>query len=194
MISRLISQPLADDAFERAISALSVVDAEFDTVRISEIELREIAVKMLFAAVLIDALHAALEDRIVAFDRVGVITRRRQRTYSSRRGSPCHGWRNRRRSSRYCGALSVIIAASRAMLARTIGAMSAMEAIDVEGAGRAAALDKSQDDFLCAQPVALLRNAANSADESFVHFDGFALAAKGREADRRAWPRECGAT
>ena len=35
-----------------------------------EIELGKVAVKMLFAAVLIDALHAALEDRVEAFDGV----------------------------------------------------------------------------------------------------------------------------
>ena len=41
-------------------------------VAIAEIEFAKIAVQMLLAAMLIDALHAALEDRKVAFDGVGV--------------------------------------------------------------------------------------------------------------------------
>lgn len=39
---------------------------------VAEVELREIPVEMFLLAMLVDALHPALEDRIVAFDRVGV--------------------------------------------------------------------------------------------------------------------------
>jgi hypothetical protein len=66
-----ISQPLAFDALDRFCSAHSVIHAKRDAVRIAEIELGEIAVTVLLFAMLIDALHAALEDRVVALDGVG---------------------------------------------------------------------------------------------------------------------------
>jgi hypothetical protein len=40
--------------------------------RIAEIKLRKIPVQVFFGAVLIDALHAALEDRIIVLDGVAV--------------------------------------------------------------------------------------------------------------------------
>lgn len=49
-----------------------VVHAQRRTVGIPEVELSQIAVQMLLAAVQIDALHAALEDAERAFDGVGV--------------------------------------------------------------------------------------------------------------------------
>ena len=70
--SRFIGQPLAFDAEQRAFGASSVVNAEFDAIGVAEIELGEIAVKVLFAAMLIDADHAALEDAEIALDGVGV--------------------------------------------------------------------------------------------------------------------------
>ena len=59
-----------------AFSRVLVVHAELGAVAVAEIELRQIAVQMLFAAMLIDALHAALEDREEAFDRVRMRSRR----------------------------------------------------------------------------------------------------------------------
>ena len=52
-------------------SARAIVNAELDAIGIPEIELGEIAVKVLFSAVLVNADHAALEDAIVALDSVG---------------------------------------------------------------------------------------------------------------------------
>ena len=69
-----IGEPLADDALNGARGTLYVIYAQPDAVAIAEIELRQIAVQMLLAAMLVDALHAALEDRVVAFDGVGVMT------------------------------------------------------------------------------------------------------------------------
>lgn len=65
-----VHQSLADGALNRAACAFRVIDLERDPVRIAEIELRQIAVQMLLAAMLVHALHAALEGREEAFDRV----------------------------------------------------------------------------------------------------------------------------
>ena len=48
------------------------VNAVRDAVGITEIELRCLTVQMLLAAMLVDALHATLEDTVEAFDRVSV--------------------------------------------------------------------------------------------------------------------------
>src|ERR1700687_1328170 len=69
--SRPIGQSLADSALNRAGGTLNIIYAEPNAVAISEIEFRKITVQMLLGAMLIDALHAALENRVVAFDRVG---------------------------------------------------------------------------------------------------------------------------
>jgi len=64
---RPISQTLSNDALYGAFSSLNVVYAQPNTIAIAEIELREIAMQVLLFAVLIHALHAALEDREIAF-------------------------------------------------------------------------------------------------------------------------------
>jgi hypothetical protein len=67
-----VGQALALDASRSDLSAHQIIVPKFDAVAVAEIEFRQIAVQVLFLAVLVDALHSALEDRIVAFDRVGV--------------------------------------------------------------------------------------------------------------------------
>jgi hypothetical protein len=67
----VIHRPLAFDALDRFGGAQRVDHTECDPVRIAEVELGEIAVKVLFGAVLIDALDATLEDLVVAFNGVG---------------------------------------------------------------------------------------------------------------------------
>ena len=57
-----IGQPLADDALKRVRRALRILDAKPRTVVVAKIKLRDVAVQMLLAAMLVDALHAALED------------------------------------------------------------------------------------------------------------------------------------
>ena len=71
-MSRSICEALADDATDRTFGALLIIDAEPNAVVIAEIELRQITVKVLLRTVLVDALHAALEDAEHAFDRIGV--------------------------------------------------------------------------------------------------------------------------
>src|SRR5579859_1256494 len=71
VMSRSIGQPLADCALNRPCGALNVIYAQRNAIGIAEIVFAQIAMQVLFGAVLIDALHAAFEDRIEAFDRVG---------------------------------------------------------------------------------------------------------------------------
>ena len=58
---RRIGEAFAYDPFHGPRGTLNVVYAKPDAIAIAEIELREIAVQMLLAAMLVDALHAALE-------------------------------------------------------------------------------------------------------------------------------------
>ncbi len=55
-----------------AHAALAVVGAEAFAIIVAELELCELAVKVLLGAVLIDTLHAAFEDRERAFNGVRV--------------------------------------------------------------------------------------------------------------------------
>src|SRR4051812_48532601 len=67
-----IVKPLPNDAGERMFRPLAIVHPQSDAVIIAEIELRKIAVKMPFAAMLVNALHPALEDRKEPFCSVHV--------------------------------------------------------------------------------------------------------------------------
>jgi hypothetical protein len=60
---------LPTNALEGARGPLVVVNAESNALAITKIELGKIAMEMLLAAMLVHALHAALEDRVVALDR-----------------------------------------------------------------------------------------------------------------------------
>jgi hypothetical protein len=72
LISRSIGETLSNDTFDCALGAFHVIYAEPNAIGIAEIEFAQVAVQMPFAAMLVDTLHAALEDRIVAFNCVGV--------------------------------------------------------------------------------------------------------------------------
>ncbi len=72
MRSRFISKPLAFDAEQRAIGARYIVDAQLDPVGVAEVEFGQITMKVALGTMLVHADHAALEDRVVAFDGVGV--------------------------------------------------------------------------------------------------------------------------
>lgn len=71
-MSCFIRQALALCAFERKGSALHVVHAKLLAVAVAEIELAQIAMQMGFAHVLINAVHAAFQDREESFYGVGV--------------------------------------------------------------------------------------------------------------------------
>ena len=68
----LIGEPFADEPRKDAVGARHVIATKGNAVAVAEIELREIAVQMLLAAVLIDALHPAFEDAEKALNRVRV--------------------------------------------------------------------------------------------------------------------------
>src|SRR6266849_6422874 len=71
-MSRLISEPLADHSAKQFLGALFVAPSVRLAMVVAEVELGEVAVQVIVRAVLIDALHAALEDREEAFDGIGV--------------------------------------------------------------------------------------------------------------------------
>ena len=71
-MSRLIGETPTDDTTKGTLSASLIFDSDCAPMAISEIKLGKVAVKMLFPAVLIDALHAALEDAEKALDGIGV--------------------------------------------------------------------------------------------------------------------------
>lgn len=65
----LIGEPLATDGLKRHFRALAVRHA---ALVIAKIELGQIAMQAALAAMLVDAFHATLEDREVAFNRICV--------------------------------------------------------------------------------------------------------------------------
>lgn len=67
-----IGKALAADLGQGSIATLNVAKVECDTVIVAEVKFRQIAVKVLLGAMLIDALHAAFEDAEIAFNRVGM--------------------------------------------------------------------------------------------------------------------------
>jgi hypothetical protein len=68
----MVGEALARHALNGGDSAVNVAASESDAVIVPEIKFREITVQVLFLAVLVDALHAAFEDRREAFNRVGM--------------------------------------------------------------------------------------------------------------------------
>src|SRR5437762_13175368 len=72
LMSRLIGEPLALHAEQKNLGAVLIFDAERLAIAIAEIEFSKVAVQVIVPAVLVDALHSALEDREESFDGVGV--------------------------------------------------------------------------------------------------------------------------
>jgi hypothetical protein len=71
-VSRLIGEALPNDAGQRAFRALRIIYVEADAIAIADVKFREVAVKVLLLAVLVNAFHAALENRVIAFNSVSV--------------------------------------------------------------------------------------------------------------------------
>ena len=71
-ISWFIGESLAIRSLQCQRCALLIVNTQRDAVVVAELELGHVAVEVLLAAMLVIALHAALEDREEAFDGVCV--------------------------------------------------------------------------------------------------------------------------
>jgi hypothetical protein len=71
-VSRPVRETLAFNALHSKRRTFPIVHTEGNAVIVAEIKFREIAMQMLLIAMLIDAAHTALEDREVAFGRVGM--------------------------------------------------------------------------------------------------------------------------
>src|SRR3546814_7994323 len=67
-----IGDALSSDTLQGNIGALSIFNTAGAAVGVTEIKLRQIAVQMLLAAMLVDAAHPTFEDREKAFNGVGV--------------------------------------------------------------------------------------------------------------------------
>ena len=67
----MIHKTLALAALDCATRPLTIADAKSNAVGIAEVKLAQIRLQMLFAAMLINAFHAALEDAEKSFDGVG---------------------------------------------------------------------------------------------------------------------------
>src|SRR5579863_4139833 len=70
--SRSIGQSLASGGHNGAVGTFVIFDAEGRAVAIAEVKFGEIAVQMPLTAMLVDAPHPTFEDRIEAFNGVGV--------------------------------------------------------------------------------------------------------------------------
>lgn len=71
-MSPLIREALSNDALQQRFCPGGVAHAERLAIVVPKIKLCNVAVQMVVAAVLVHALHAALEHREEAFDGVGV--------------------------------------------------------------------------------------------------------------------------
>jgi hypothetical protein len=71
-ISGPVREPLALHAEQGRLSASGIINAQRDPVVVTELEFRQITAQVLLIAMLIDALHAALEKSEEALDSVGV--------------------------------------------------------------------------------------------------------------------------
>ena len=70
-----IRETLAFNALDSKHRTFPIGDTEGSPVVVAEIKFREVAVKVLFVAMMVHAAHAALEDAEVAFDRIGAVAR-----------------------------------------------------------------------------------------------------------------------
>src|SRR5579863_3415040 len=182
--SRFISKPLSFDATKRSVGARNVVEAKLLALVIAEIELSKVAMQMLFAAMLIDAEHAAFEDAEIPFNGVGAYD-----------GISAHvvvgiflaamvnGFVALKFLTKL-GVLNRLVSHDDVLFRRVLADdrknILFLGALHMEGASARAAMDKGQDNVL-------MRIAAPPFDaflatyESFVNLDNAAFAAHRRQ-------------
>ncbi len=182
MRSRFISQPLAFDTHERALSASSVIIAGLDPVRVAEIELSQISVKVLLPAMLVDADHAALEDTIESLNGVGangdvglmigvsVFLARVVHNAMSRELFP--------KALLALGFVGHQVAFARNVLSNDWSDMLLGRVLDMERASFASLFDKGKDGVLMVSPAWLDLDALLAADEGFINLDSAARSAE----------------
>lgn len=68
----MISQALTNDLKQRNAHAVGVINPKSNAVVVAEVIFGKVAVQVVLAVVLVDALEAALEDREEALDCIGV--------------------------------------------------------------------------------------------------------------------------
>jgi len=207
VVSLPIGEPLSDDACNGAAGSLYVVYAQPDAIGIAEIELREITVQVLFLAMLIDALHAALEDRIVAFNRIGMDRFDVQPVGfvdpSFVANVLIFAVRDRAVTGKFIANAVVVLGLighhgrfARNVVAKDRRDVADRRAVDMEATGGTAALDKGKDGVLMrpartalfgasetAARRLLAAFAVNGADESFVGFNDATIPSHRGHAD-----------
>ena len=182
LVSRSIGEALPNRATQRPLCPVKIVHAKGNAVGVAEIKLTQISVQMLLSAMLVNALHAAFEDRIVAFHSVGGDVAANIFLGAVVDGIVAQEVRPELLvPSPFIGhddafALDVI--------ANYLGHFVEGSSIDMEAAGRTAALDKGKDDVLVRAASALLGYALKAADVGFVGLHGLASATHGLKAGR----------
>lgn len=175
-------QALADDPAQRAIRPCRVIHAQLDPVAVAEIELGHVAVQVLLRAVLVNALHAALEHAVEPLNRVRV----RQAPHILARamtGEIVGGEQLAEGVVLAClirhhlGGRMDVRLDDRQEIGRT-------GALDVEGPGRTATLNQCQDRVLVGI-AALLRHVLLLPDERLVDLHDRALATHRRQRASR---------
>ena len=170
----MIGQPLADDALQGQLGALSIAAAKLHAVVVAEIKLCNVAMQVLLSAVLIDALHAPLKDAVVTLKGVCVgiapdVLARAMRD-ELMAGEDAAELRVLTSFIRHDGGLFGDVRAD------DRHEMGGGRALDVKGADHAAALDKGHHGPLVGIAPAL-HGAFLRADEGLVHLDDRAFAA-----------------
>ena len=176
-----VGEPLSDDALNRPLRTLYVINTESHTVAVTEIELAQISVQMPFAAMLIDALHTAFKDAVVALNRICVSTAAHpffclvvDAFVTGKLGSDFDvlgGF-----VGHQCSLFGDVRANNR-------NDLSDSSAIHMKAAGRSAALDKGEHGVLVAPAGLGLRLAFKAPDKGFVRLHDRASPAQWTNAD-----------
>jgi hypothetical protein len=181
-----VNQPLSHNACQREFGARNVIEAGLDSMRIAEIELGKVAVKVFFAAMLVDAFHTALENRVIAFDgvRIYLPTRRAVRVSIFLAGVIHYAVRGKLFADALVSASLVGHQMAFAVNVRVVDRDNLLFGyiVNVEGTRRPAALNEGKDGVLMANPPALGFNARLPTDVGLVNLYRPALAAHGSKA------------
>jgi hypothetical protein len=70
--SRSVGQATTPSAFQDQVGTGGVIDAKLHPIGVPEIKLRQVAMQVRFANMLVDAIDAALKDGVIAFNGIGV--------------------------------------------------------------------------------------------------------------------------